>query len=107
VTIREQARADINRLAAIRYIVRDDLHPEVQGAWRNAIVGVGHGRGLRIDMGRVGRKVWASVNATVSYRIRRGCGNTCGASTPTTPSRPLLIVVSRRCSYRAIPRESE
>jgi hypothetical protein len=61
VTIREQARADFNRLAAIGYIVRDDLHPEVQGAWRNAIVGVGHGRGLRIDMGRVGRKVWASV----------------------------------------------
>ena len=62
LTIREQARRDYLTVERQGYVMRDDQPREAHGAWRSAITGACHRRGLRITTGVARGKVWAAIN---------------------------------------------
>jgi len=45
------------------YVIRRYLRPEAARVWRHAIVGLGHGAGVRVDTGELGAgQAWAALN---------------------------------------------
>ena len=70
--MRDLARRDFAALERDGYVIRDDLQPEAAKAWRHAIVGLGHGAGVRVDTGELGRTgAWASINRDSPPDLRR------------------------------------
>jgi hypothetical protein len=63
--VRDLARRDFATLERDGYVIRDGMRPEAAKAWRHAIVGLGHGAGVRMDTGELGAgQAWASINRT-------------------------------------------
>jgi hypothetical protein len=61
--VRDLAARDFAALERDGYVIRTDLRPEAAKAWRHAIVGLGHGAGVRVDTGELGAgQAWASIN---------------------------------------------
>jgi hypothetical protein len=63
--VRDLARRDFATLERDGFVVRAGMRPEAAKAWRHAIVGLGHGAGVRVDTGALAdRQAWASLNRT-------------------------------------------
>ncbi len=61
--MRDLAARDFAALERDGYVIRDGMRPEAAKAWRHAIVGLGHGVGVRVDTGALADgQAWASLN---------------------------------------------
>jgi hypothetical protein len=69
--VRDLAARDFATLERDGYVIRDGMRPEAAKAWRHAIVGLGHGVGVRADTGQLAAgHAWAALNRESAPDLR-------------------------------------